>query len=47
MGMLVTVHFFGHYSDYAGGEPLDVRLPVGARVGDLVSRYWRSVIRVL
>jgi deoxyribonuclease-4 len=32
LGMLVTVHFFGHYSDYYEGKPLEVTLPVGATI---------------
>jgi molybdopterin synthase sulfur carrier subunit len=33
--MTVSVLFFGHYSDYFGGEPLSVTLPEGATVCDL------------
>ena len=33
--MKITVYFFGHYSDYFGGEPLTVQLEDGASVQDL------------
>ncbi len=36
--MQVTVHFFGHYSDYSGGEPLTLSLPTGTDLQSLALR---------
>ena len=35
--MVVTVHFFGHYSDYYGGDPQEMEIASGATVGDLAN----------
>ncbi len=37
LGMKVTVYFFGHYSDFCGGEPQEVLLPTDATVRDLAA----------
>jgi deoxyribonuclease-4 len=36
-GVTVNVQFFGHYSDYYGGAPLEVSLPCGATLTALVA----------
>jgi deoxyribonuclease IV len=36
-GIVVNVQFFGHYSDYCGGEPMEVSLPMGANLTALVA----------
>jgi deoxyribonuclease-4 len=37
LGMNVTVHFFGHYSDLFNGAPLELSLPTGADVRGLIA----------
>ncbi len=35
LGMVVTIHFYGHYSDFYHGEPLEMAVPVGTDVRGL------------
>lgn len=37
LGMMVTVHFFGHYSDVCGGEPQALCLPSGTDLRGLAA----------
>ncbi len=37
LGMKVTVHLFGHYTDFGGSEPFEVALATGATVHDLAA----------
>ena len=40
--MKVTVLLFGHYSDYFGGQPLDLDLPEGSTVQDVTVKLAES-----
>ncbi len=42
LALAIEVYFFGHYSEYFGGEPLAVQLPFGASLNDLAQQLAQS-----
>lgn len=42
LALSIDVHFFGHYSEFFGGQPLAVSLPYGASLNDLTAHLARS-----